>query len=97
MWWKRSASRHLSPEGRNSSPFRCFYVKQGNEAMPSDILLNERSLYDAIYWHTTGNPSGGDALGHVVFLADELDPILSTGANDRTWRGRSPSLTVIAG
>ena len=64
--------------------------------MPSDILLNERSLYDAIYWHTTGNPSGGDALGHVVFLADELDPILSTGANDRTWRGRSPSLTVIA-
>ena len=41
--------------------------------MPSDILLNERSLYDAIYWHTTGNPSGGDALGHVVFLADELD------------------------
>ncbi len=56
--------------------------------MPSDILLNERSLYDAIYWHTTGNPSGGDALGHVVFLADELDPILSTGANDRTWRGR---------
>ena len=65
--------------------------------MPSDILLNERSLYDAIYWHTTGNPSGGDALGHVVFLADELDPILSTGANDRTWRGRSSSLTVIAG
>ena len=59
--------------------------------MPSDILLNERSLYDAIYWHTTGNPSGGDALGHVVFLADELDPILSTGANDRTWRGRSNS------
>ena len=65
--------------------------------MPSDILLNERSLYDAIYWHTTGNPSGGDALGHVVFLADELDPILSTGANDRTWRGRNPSLTVMAG
>ena len=47
----------------------------GAEMLRREDRLNEPSLYDAIYWHTTGNPSGGDALGHVVFLADKLDPI----------------------
>ncbi len=47
----------------------------GAEMLRREDRLNEPSLYDAIYWHTTGNPSGGDALGHIVFLADKLDPI----------------------
>ena len=47
----------------------------GAEMLRREDRLNESSLYDAIYWHTTGNPSGGDALGHIVFLADKLDPI----------------------
>lgn len=46
----------------------------GAEMLRREDRLNDRSLYDAIYWHTTGNPSGGDAMGHVVFLADKLDP-----------------------
>ena len=47
----------------------------GAEMLRREDRLSEPSLYDAIYWHTTGNPSGGDALGHIVFLADKLDPI----------------------
>ncbi len=47
----------------------------GAEMLRREDRLNEPSLYDAIYWHTTGNPSGGDVLGHIVFLADKLDPI----------------------
>ena len=47
----------------------------GAELLRREDRFNEPSLYDAIYWHTTGNPSGGDALGHIVFLADKLDPI----------------------
>ena len=46
----------------------------GAEMLRREDRLNDQSLYDAIYWHTTGNPSGGDAMGHVVFLADKLDP-----------------------
>ena len=46
----------------------------GAEMLRREDRLNDPSLYDAIYWHTTGNPSGGDAMGHVVFLADKLDP-----------------------
>ena len=32
-------------------------------------------LYNAIYWHTTGDPTGGDPISHIVFLADKLDPV----------------------
>ena len=46
----------------------------GAEMLRREDRLNDPSLYDAIYWHTTGNPSGGDAMGYVVFLADKLDP-----------------------
>ena len=35
----------------------------GAEMLRREDRLNEPSLYDAIYWHTTGNPSGGDVLG----------------------------------
>jgi predicted HD superfamily hydrolase involved in NAD metabolism len=47
----------------------------GAEMLRREDRLNEPSLYDAVYWHTTGNPSGGDRLGQIVFLADKLDPI----------------------
>lgn len=46
----------------------------GAEMLRREDRLNDPSLYDAIYWHTTGNPPGGDVMGHVVFLADKLDP-----------------------
>jgi predicted HD superfamily hydrolase involved in NAD metabolism len=47
----------------------------GAEMLRREDRLDVPALYDAICWHTTGNPSGGDAIGHVVFLADKLDPI----------------------
>lgn len=46
----------------------------GAEMLRREDRLNDPSIYAAIYWHTTGNPSGGDALGQLVFLADKLDP-----------------------
>ena len=51
----------------------------GAEMLRREDRLNDPSIYAAIYWHTTGNPSGGnpsggDALGNIVFLADKLDP-----------------------
>ena len=46
----------------------------GAEMLRREDRLNDPSIYAAIYWHTTGNPSGGDALGQIVFLADKLDP-----------------------
>ncbi len=47
----------------------------GAELLKREDGLNHPQLYNAIYWHTTGNPAGGDAIGHIVFLADKLDPI----------------------
>ncbi|MDA1218855.1 MAG: bis(5'-nucleosyl)-tetraphosphatase (symmetrical) YqeK [Chloroflexi bacterium] len=35
--------------------------------------LDDESLYQAVYWHTTAHPRL-DQLGKVVFLADKLDP-----------------------
>ena len=47
----------------------------GAELLKREDGLNHPQLYDAVYWHTTGNPTGGDAIGHIVFLADKLDPV----------------------
>ena len=35
--------------------------------------LDDRSIHQAVYWHTTSHPAL-DQLGKVVFLADKLDP-----------------------
>ncbi len=35
--------------------------------------LDDREVYDAVYWHSTGHPSLGP-VGLAVFLADKLDP-----------------------
>ena len=34
-----------------------------------------RSSTTPSYWHTTGDPAGGDPIAHIVFLADKLDPV----------------------
>ena len=47
----------------------------GAELLKREDGLNHPQLYDAIYWHTTGHPDGGDTIGHIVFLADKLDPV----------------------
>ncbi len=47
----------------------------GAELLKREDGLGHPQLYDAIYWHTVGNPAGGDAIGHIVFLADKLDPV----------------------
>ena len=47
----------------------------GAELLKREDGLNHPQLYDAVYWHTTGNPAGGDAIGHIVCLADKLDPV----------------------
>ena len=47
----------------------------GAELLKREDGLTDASLYNAIYWHTTGNPSGGDTAGHIIFLADKLDPV----------------------
>ena len=47
----------------------------GAELLKREDGLSHPQLYDAIYWHTTGNPSGGDIIGHIIFLADKLDPV----------------------
>ena len=47
----------------------------GAELLKREDGLSHPQLYDAIYWHTTGNPSGGDTIGHIIFLADKLDPV----------------------
>ena len=45
----------------------------GAELLRREDGLDDDSLYQAVYWHTTGHPSL-DQLGKVVFLADKLDP-----------------------
>ena len=47
----------------------------GAELLKREDGLSHPQLYDAVYWHTTGNPAGGDAIGHIVLLADKLDPV----------------------
>ena len=47
----------------------------GAELLKREDGLGHPQLYDAIYWHTTGNPTGGDVIGHIVCLADKLDPV----------------------
>ena len=47
----------------------------GAELLKREDGLSHPQLYDAVYWHTTGNPAGGDAIGHIVCLADKLDPV----------------------
>ena len=49
----------------------------GAELLKREDGLTDPVLYRAIYWHTTGNPEGGDAVGHIIFLADKLDPAKS--------------------
>ena len=49
----------------------------GAELLKREDGLTDSILYRAIYWHTTGNPEGGDAVGHIIFLADKLDPAKS--------------------
>ncbi len=45
----------------------------GAELLRREDGLADDSLYQAVYWHTTGHPSL-DRLGKLVFLADKLDP-----------------------
>ena len=45
----------------------------GAELLQREDGLEDDSLYQAVYWHTTGHPSL-DQLGKLVFLADKLDP-----------------------
>ena len=46
----------------------------GAELLKREDGLADPVLYRAIYWHTTGDPGGGDTVGHIIFLADKLDP-----------------------
>ena len=45
----------------------------GAELLRREDGLDNDSLYQAVYWHTTGHASL-DQLGKLVFLADKLDP-----------------------
>ena len=45
----------------------------GAELLRREDGLDDDSLYQAVYWHTTGH-SSLDQLGKLVFLADKLDP-----------------------
>ena len=45
----------------------------GAELLRREDGLDDDSLYQAVYWHTTGHPTL-DQLGKLVFLADKLDP-----------------------
>ena len=47
----------------------------GAELLKREDGLNHPQLYNAIYWHTVGNPTGADTIGNIVFLADKLDPV----------------------
>ena len=45
----------------------------GSELLRQCDGVNDTTLLQAVYWHTTSHPSL-DTLGKVVFLADKLDP-----------------------
>ena len=45
----------------------------GAELLRKEEGLDDASLHQAVYWHTTAHPTL-DTLGKVVFLADKLDP-----------------------
>ena len=45
----------------------------GAEILQQEAGLTDRSIYCAVYWHTTASPTL-DMLGKVVFIADKLDP-----------------------
>ena len=45
----------------------------GAELLVRENGLDDSSLHQAVYWHTTAHPSL-DALGKVVFVSDKLDP-----------------------
>ena len=45
----------------------------GAEILQQEAGLTDRSIYCAVYWHTTASPVL-DMLGKVVFIADKLDP-----------------------
>jgi len=45
----------------------------GAEIMQREDGLTDRSVFNAVYWHTTANPAL-DVLGKLVFIADKLDP-----------------------
>ncbi len=45
----------------------------GAEVLSREDGLSDKSIYQAVYWHTTADPSL-DTLGKIVFLADKLDP-----------------------
>jgi len=45
----------------------------GAKILRQEDGLDDESIYQAVYWHTTAHPSL-DQLGKVVFLADKLDP-----------------------
>jgi predicted HD superfamily hydrolase involved in NAD metabolism len=45
----------------------------GAELLRREDGLDDPSLHQAVFWHTTAHPSL-DRLGKVVFLADKLDP-----------------------
>lgn len=45
----------------------------GAELLRREDALDCPSIYQAVYWHTTGHASL-DPVGQVVFLADKLDP-----------------------
>ena len=47
----------------------------GAELLKREDGLGHPLLYNAVYWHTTGDPAGGDPIAHIVFLADKLDPV----------------------
>ena len=45
----------------------------GARILKQEDGLDDESVYQAVYWHTTAHPSL-DRLGKLVFLADKLDP-----------------------
>jgi predicted HD superfamily hydrolase involved in NAD metabolism len=47
----------------------------GAELLKREDGFGHPQLYNAVYWHTTGDPAGGDPIAHIVFLADKLDPV----------------------
>ena len=45
----------------------------GAEILKAEDGLSDDSIYQAVYWHSSGHPLL-DQLGKIVFLADKLDP-----------------------